>query len=162
MSLPQLVLDEALVKTATDGVINAFANLFGVTPTAGAHTIEKDFVSKGDISGILGMIQESVEATLVVSFQKQTIFGLLEKMYGMPFTAVDNSVKQGVGELTNIIYAGMKRDLNEKGHKFKMSIPTVVIGAGHSVYNIHEGRTLLIPFHTEAGDFYVEITLQSS
>lgn len=162
MSIPQLVLDETLVKCAVDGVVNAFSNLFGVTPKVGAHSVRNDFVSQGDISGILGMIQERIEATLVVSFQKNTIFSLLEKMYGNPFKEMDNSVKQGVGELTNIIYAGMKKDLNEKGHKFKMSIPTVVIGANHSVYNIHNGKTLIIPFGTDSGDFFVEITLQTS
>lgn len=160
--LPALVLDDSLTKIFVSGVQNAFTSLFGVTPAVGAHSIQKDFVNHGDISGILGMIQDKVEATLVLSFQKQTICTLMEKMYGHPFTDLNHSVKQGVGELTNIIYAGVKKDLNGLGYKFKMSIPTVIIGTNHAVYNIHTGQTLVIPFNLDSGKFFVEITLQQS
>lgn len=161
-TLPTLILDESLVSTAMKGVQNAFTNLFGVTAKAGKYSIETESRAKGDVSGILGMIQDRVEATLVLTFEKNTIFALLERMYGKPFSEIDHSVRQGVGELTNIIYAGVKKDLNDKGHKFKMSIPSVIIGANHTVYNIHDGKTLVIPFSVDgAGEFFVEITLQS-
>ena len=63
---PQLILDQSLANTAIKSVQKAFTSLFGVTPVPGAVTIQTDFISKGDVSGILGMVQDRVEATLLL------------------------------------------------------------------------------------------------
>ena len=160
---PQLTLNENLAKTAIKSVQKAINTLFGATAVPGEITVhDEDYSSMGDVSGILGMVQDAVEATIVLSFHKETLFTLLSKLYGKPFEKVDNSVKQGVGELTNIIYASMKKDLNDKGHTFKMSIPSVVIGTGHSIYNVHQGKNMVIKFTVEAQQFFLQITQQNS
>jgi chemotaxis protein CheX len=157
---PRLILDEHLARTAIAAVQGALATMFGVRAVPGPYSLQKDFVSHGDISGILGMVQERMEGTLVVSFEKATIFGILKRVYGREFSEVDSSVRQGVGELTNIIYSSMKKALNERGHSFKMAIPNVVIGSSHSIINLHEGQTMVVPFSVEGGSFYVEIAMQ--
>jgi chemotaxis protein CheX len=160
---PQLVLDERLADIATKSAQKAIESLFNMKVRPGSVTMRKDYVSQGDISGILGMVQESIEATMVLSFKKETVFALLGKLYGRKYDQIENSVKQGVGELTNIVYASMKKELNYKGHSFKMSIPSVVIGTGHSVIAMHEGDSMVIPFTIEdAGEFFMQITLQNS
>ncbi|MCM2278949.1 MAG: chemotaxis protein CheX [Oligoflexia bacterium] len=158
---PTLVLNDALVKTVIKCVQTSFFTLFGVQANAGTPSNRGDYASKADISGIMGMVQAQIEGNLVVSFQKAAIFTLLEKTYGKKFTELNESVRQGVGELTNIVYSRVKKELNDKGHQFVMSIPTVIIGSGHAVYSLHEGPTLVVPFSIEQGEFYVEIALQN-
>jgi len=155
-----LVINDDLIATATRSVENAFLQLFECRVKAGQHSIHAAYASRGDISGILGMVQDRVEATLVITLDSGTICQVLGRLYGKEFSEINESVKQGVGELTNIIYAGMKKTLNEKGHKFRMSIPSVVVGRDHSVYNLHQGDTLVIPFTSDDGGFFVEIALQ--
>jgi chemotaxis protein CheX len=157
----QLILDESLAQVAVKSVQKAMKTLFGVDAHAGATLIQNDFISKGDISGILGMVQQSLEATMIISFQKPVIFFLLSKLYNRNFTDIDKSVRDGVGELTNIIYASVKKELNESGHEFKLAIPNVIIGAEHSIINIHDGKTMVIPFRVETGSFFLEIAMQS-
>ncbi len=155
-----LVIDEDLIATAIRSVETAFLELFACKVKAGEHSIHAAYNSRGDISGILGMVQDRVEATLVITLEANTICKVLGRLYDKEFTEINESVKQGVGELTNIIYAGMKKTLNLKGYKFRMSIPTVVVGHDHSVYNLHQGETLVIPFVSDDGGFFVEIALQ--
>lgn len=156
-----LVLDANLAQLATTSVEQAFEQLFGIQVKASSHNIIRGHVNKGDISGILGMVQNRMEATLTLSFDKPTVLGIMTKFYGEKVTDIDLRVRQGVGELTNIIYAMMKKNLNDTGHTFQMAIPNVVFGDGHSIVNIHEGRSLVIPFGVEGGKFLVEIAVQN-
>lgn len=166
MEAPHLLLDENLARICINAVQKAFSTLFSVTPMPGAVTLEKDYTAEGDVSGLLGMIQDEVEATLVLSFRTETIAALLGRMYGKTFDGIDKSIRDGVGELTNIIYALTKKDLNDRGHSFTMSIPSVIIGKDHSIFNIHDGKNMVIPFTVDVGGeksrFSIQIARQNT
>lgn len=159
-SPPQLVLDQSLATATIKGVQQAFSAFFGAHAIPGKVCVKQYVHENGDISGILEMIQSELEATLVVTFQKETLFKLLGRIYRKEFREINNSVREGAGELTNVIYAAVKRDLNGKGHTFKMATPIVVLGQDHKVVNIHAGKTLKIPFKIENDSFFVEVTSQ--
>ncbi|MCM2279834.1 MAG: chemotaxis protein CheX [Oligoflexia bacterium] len=153
-----LLLDDALSATVIRGVCKSFSELFASPPTPGEICHSGSAAARGDVSGILGMIQERPEASLVLSFPKDTICALISRIYGRPFPEIDRSVREGVGELTNVLYAAIKKDLNDRGHEFKMSIPSVISGQDFSVA-AGGGETLLVPFMLKEGPFCVEITL---
>jgi len=159
---PRLVVDDQLAKIAIQSVRKAMETLFTLTPTNTPWSLQKNFQSHGDISGIISMVQEKMEATLIVSFEAKTIFQLMKKVYKRDFTTIDSSIQQGVGELTNIIYSSIKQKLNDRGHEFKMAIPNVVIGQGHSIINLHEGQQLVVPFSADGNPFYVEVATNQS
>ncbi len=156
------VLDEEIAKTAIDCFQKAFATMFGTIVKPEDHRFVEEFTSTGDISGIIGMAQEQTEGNLIVSFSREAIFSLMERIYGKKFTDIDSSVRQGVGELTNIIYSMIKKSLNDRGYQFRMAIPTIVLGRGHSIINLHQGKTLVIPFVMQGSSFHVEIALQQA
>src|SRR4051812_1077238 len=126
-----LVLDERLAKICISCVQKALAEMFGVKATPGIWNCRKEFTAEGDVTGILGMVQVRMEANLIISFEKATIFGILGRLYKKEFKEIDRSVQQGVGELTNIIYSMMKKNLNEQGYDFKMAIPSIIFGQDH-------------------------------
>jgi len=162
-TVPKLILNDALSETVIMAVQKALGSMFSAIATPGKPTLETDFVIKGDISGLVGMVQDKMEAVMIVSFEKKTIFSMLAKVYGKEFSEIDTSVKQGVGEMTNIIYGLIKKSLNEKGFEFKLAIPNVVIGNSHTIINIHDGgKTLVVPFNVEGGTFNIEIAVQAS
>ncbi len=151
-------LGERLAKEIDVGVNATFVNMFGIKPTMGAFEVAEKCTVQGDVSGILNLMQEKSEGAFIVTFPKQTIFKILEKMYRKPFTSIDKSVQSGVGELTNIIYAVMKTNLNKDGFQFKMAVPNVVVGENHTVMIDNEGSSMIVPFSTDIGDFSVLIT----
>lgn len=158
----RLSLDERLVERVSEGVSRAFSSTFGIATKVGAYSIASDHSSKGDISGLVGLVQDEMEGTLTISFRKDTICPILSRIYGVEFDEINDSVREGVGEITNMVYCLIKTGLNETGHSFKMAIPNVVYGKDHTVMKLHHGKTLVVPFSTEYGIFFVDITLQSA
>lgn len=151
-------LGDQIAKEINTGVQATFINMFGIKPDMAPYWLEKECSVVADVSGIISLTQDKLDGTLIVSFPKQTIFGILEKMYKKPFTEVNQSVKAGVGELTNIIYGVVKANLNKDGFSFKMALPNVVIGEQHTVLTCESGQTMVVPFKTNFGDFHIRIS----
>lgn len=119
---------------------------------------DKDKVS-GDISGTIGLVSESFNGTVVITFPLQTFLGVMSSMFGQPFTELSDEIKDGVGELTNMIFGQAKISLNEKGYGIKTALPSVVVGKDHSVSALTQGPVVVIPFESTAGPFFVEVCL---
>ncbi len=154
-----LELNDKMVQEITYGVHRTLSSVFGLKPTVGKHYVATDYASQGDISGFVSLTQERVEGALIVSFPQATIFGILSKLYKREFTEIDKSTRQGVGEVTNMIFGVFKTNLVNYGFSFKMVIPSVVIGEAHKVSIYMPGQTLVIPFDTEVGSFNVMLLL---
>lgn len=160
--LNALELGERVADEIGRGVHDTFFNMINIKPIPGPYHVFRaaDVDVKGDVSGIINATQETLSATLVVSFPKETIFFILEKMFQNKFTEIDQSVKEGVGEFTNIIYCVIKKNLNETGCNFRMAIPTVVIGATHLITAVQCDSTMVVPFTLQAHPFFVSLTLR--
>ena len=67
-----------------------------------------------------------------------------------------------VGELTNMVSGDARAQLQRLGFDFSAAILTVIRGKNHSVrHNPQGGTTVVIPFSTEFGDFFVEASFSS-
>jgi chemotaxis protein CheX len=159
---PRLVLDETLARSIISGVEVLFNSTFGIKLIAGKFQITNDYHGLADISGHIGMFQDSLEGTMTVGFPSDVILKIIGKAYKKDFSEINKSVREGVGEMTNIIYAQVKKTLNERGFKFKMSVPQVIVGKDHEYFHLHSGSSLVVPFTSENGQFVVFVTLQPS
>ncbi len=110
----------------------------------------------GDVSGIVGITGE-VEGSLCITFSKECILFIIGKMFGEEKTEINDEVKDAVGELTNMVSGDSRRRLQEIGYTFHGAIPSVISGQGHEVRHITKSPIFSIPFHTQAGDFVVEV-----
>ncbi len=81
-------------------------------------------------------------------------------MLGEEIHSVNDIVTDLVGEITNIVTGGAKRSLSEMGYDFDLAIPGVVAGKNHIITHMTKGQTIVLPFHTEQGDFFVEICFE--
>lgn len=155
----KLELNATLAAEIIRGVQETMTAMAGVKPQPGSLRIERNCEVEGDISGIINVVQETVDGTLIVSFPKETIFFILEKLFRRPFTEMDRPVKEGVGEFTNIIYGVIKKNLNQAGFNFKMALPTVVLGLKHVVTSAKGDETMIVPFSIEEKPFSVMLTI---
>ena len=62
-----------------------------------------------------------------------------------------------IGELTNMVAGNAKKDF--PGCSVSISLPSVIIGPGHSVSQSKACPFLVIPCETELGDFNVEVAI---
>jgi chemotaxis protein CheX len=81
-------------------------------------------------------------------------------MLGEEVTSIDDTVTDMVGEITNMVTGGAKRLLSEQGYRFDMAIPSVVSGKNHIIHHKSKAPIVVVPFNTQAGNFFIEICFE--
>lgn len=155
------LFDKRLITAYVDSVIKTVKTMASTDLTPGKPFIEASFQQKGDIAGTVGMIAPPLKGTLLICFDKASIFTILENMLGEKYTELNREVQDAVGELTNMIYGSSKTSLNQLGYNFEMAIPTVITGT-FKVQAQESAPTLIIPFNLPNGTtFHIQITVSS-
>ena len=160
MTTQHLVLDEVLAKEISAAVTNALRKTFSVEVTTGPYEIGEGMVSlNGDVSGVIAMVQDQLEATLTLCLTQETVRGLLPQIVGNSVAITHEMAVDAVGEMTNMVFGQIKHDMSERGFHLKLGIPCVVTGKGHFVSQFHRGRHMIVPFHIDGQLFQVFIAL---
>ena len=115
----------------------------------------------GDISGVIGLVSDVFTGSVVISFPATTFLPIMTRMLGEDCTEINDMIRDGAGELTNIIFGQAKIVLNKAGFGIKTALPSVIAGADHSVVPMTNGPRFAIPFETDVGPFSVEICLSN-
>jgi len=141
-------------------VFNAMKTMLKTSPKRGTPHLKDHNKAQGDISGIVGFAARNIYGTLAVSFPRDTSTKAFELMVGEKVDSITDDVRDFVGELANIVIGGAKQEFVNLGLPFDISIPTVVVGEGHTIS--HKGGTpvLVIPFTLDGSDFRVEVSMK--
>lgn len=113
----------------------------------------------GDVSGVIGIVSDAFEGSVVISFPEQTFLNVMSGMLGETFTVLNKEILDGAGEITNMIFGQAKIVLNEQGYGIKSALPSVVSGRNHTIMGLTKGPIVVVPFTGSAGEFFVEICL---
>ncbi len=148
------------VNPFLESVVNVLSTMASMTVTAGTPSLKTDDVAKGDVTGLIGMTGQQTKGSFAITFTERAIFNIASKMLGDHPTEVDESVTDLVGEITNMATGGAKALFEQKGYDFDMAIPTVVAGKNHCIVHKSSGPKLILPFSTDAGEFFVEICFE--
>jgi chemotaxis protein CheX len=141
--------------------INVMSTMAMISPKPGKPAVKEGDVAVGDITGIIG-ITGYKEGSLAVSFSESCALKIVENMVGEKYGEMTEEVADAVGELTNMVSGDARAQLQKLGFDFSAAIPTVIRGKNHSVrHNPQGGTTIVIPFSTEFGDFFVEASFSS-
>lgn len=137
---------------------NVLTTMAQLESTPGKPVIKTSSTASGVVTGIIGMAGEQLKGSFAVSFSEPVIFAITKRMLGEEVTCVNETVIDMVGELTNMATGGAKALLAEKGFDFDMAIPVMVSGQGHKIEHSSSGPTIVLPFTTEFGDFFIEVS----
>ena len=144
---------------ATIKVLQTQANLVSKPGKIGIK--QGDAAFSGDISGVIGLVADGFNGSVVISFPEATFLRIMERMLGEKFEKITQEIQDGAAELTNMIFGQAKITLNEKGYNIKTAIPSVVSGKNHSFQSLARGPSMTIPFETEVGSFFIDLSLSS-
>ncbi len=114
-----------------------------------------------DIAGVLGLTSPAFRGSVSLCFPKAVFLDVMSKMLGDTFTDITDEMADGAAELLNIIFGQAKRVLNEQGYALEKAIPTVIRGTNIQTRQLSEAPTVILPFSTDAGEFYIEIATES-
>ncbi len=150
-------MNVAFINPFIQSILEVLSTMANMEAKPGPPAIKKNSVAQGDVTGIIGMAGEKIVGSLAVCFTEPVIIEIAKRMLGETPPSIDETVIDMVGEITNIVTGGAKKLLADDGYHFDMAIPAVVSGKDHSINHKSNGTTIILPFSTEAGEFFIEI-----
>ncbi len=158
----QLALDGVLAKDIIAAVVRSMRETFNVEVTADPPESGDGMVSLvGDISGIIGMVQQQLDGTMILCMTFDAVRDILPQVIGESVTITHEMAVDAVGELTNMVFGQVKTELNNREYQIKLGIPCVVTGKGHFVCQFHRGKYMIVPFHLAGHLFQVYVATHS-
>lgn len=140
----------------------AMVTMTNISPDRGDPYRKVGRSTIGDITGIIGFAEERISGSVTLSFPANTIARIYEKMTGEKVEELNSEVDDIVGELTNIVVGGAKKEFAEKGLSYNVSLPMVVSGRNHVIMHKHENPIIVIPLSFDHNDFIMEVSLKIS
>jgi chemotaxis protein CheX len=139
-------------------LMNVLETMAMTTLVPGKPSLKKEQIAKGDVSGLMGMVGPQTKGSLSITFEESLAFSIMEKMLGERPDSINEDVTDMVGEITNMVTGGAKNILSDNGYEFDMATPMVVSGKGHTINHKCEASTLIIPFTSENGKAFIEVS----
>ena len=161
-------LSDALYKSSMKAdfinpFLNAAMNVVGTMAATkavpGIPSLKRETNTWGLVNGIIGLASNEHLGNMILSFEESCILFIVNKMLSESYSAIDKNVIDAVGELTNMISGGAKKELRDLGFLFEMALPVVITGKNVQIHQLIEGPTIIIPFTTQAGAFRIEANL---
>lgn len=144
-----------------ESTLSVFKTMVGLEPVKGNLYIKKDDEPSFDISGVIGLAGQAV-GSVIISLPERLSLEVVSKFLGEPKTKIDDDVVDAIGELINMIAGSTKKVFSEKGLRFKISIPNVIVGKGHKIKRPSSVPCLGVFFNVAGSTFVVEVALKES
>jgi len=155
---------EQFIQPFIEGTEEVFRGLCGQEVKSGRpYFVSKDeFETIWDISGLIGLSGEA-HGAVAISLKEETAFKLTKILTGKDYAQVDHEVTDMLGEIVNIIVGNVK-NVFEKKHRIKISMPSIIKGKSHSiVWPSEKARIICIPFSIfETQEFCLSIAMEQS
>ncbi|MBX3040716.1 MAG: chemotaxis protein CheX [Bdellovibrionaceae bacterium] len=157
-------MDIEFIKPFLEGVVQVMKVQFAcsVKPLAPFPKQKAPAATKIDIAAIIGVHGEKFNGSVALGLPEPIFLKLMSNMLGENYTEITDEVEDGAGEMLNMIFGHAKVILNQKGHSLEKAIPTVVRGQNLTLKSLPSKNTLVIPFQTDLGTFYLEIGTDES
>ena len=151
-------MDVRFINPFLEGTVEVLSTMAFIKPRAGNPYLKKDYIAKGDVSGIIG-ISGDVKGSLALSFSANCVLKIVSNMLGEEHTSIDGDIQDAVGEMTNMISGSARKRIEGLGFKLFAAIPTVVSGKNHTITHVMGGPSIIIPFETDDGPFVVDVCI---
>jgi chemotaxis protein CheX len=151
-------MDVRFINPFLEGTVSVLKTMAMIEPKAGKPYIKKGNQAKGDVSGIIGLTGSAC-GSLALSFTEKCILKIVSNMLGEHHSELNGDVNDAVGEITNMISGVARKRLESDGFNIEAAIPTVVSGKAHCILHVLGGPSVIIPFQTPDGEFFVDVCM---
>ncbi|MBF0565693.1 MAG: chemotaxis protein CheX [Nitrospirae bacterium] len=153
-------MNAEIVNPFLVSLVNVLSTMAKTEAKPGKPTLKQGEKAQGDVTGVIGLSSAKTKGSLAITFKESAILQIASQMLGEEFGKIDDSISDVVGEITNMVMGGAKKLLSEKGYKFDMAIPSVIVGKDHTITHKTKGPVVLVSFETVAGNLFVEVCFE--
>ncbi len=154
-------MDVEYINPFLSGTLEVLNTMATFQPVPGKPYVKKNDLASGDVSGIIGITGDAV-GSLAISFSESCICNIVGRMLGETFSSINHDVLDAVGELTNMISGVSRTQLEKKGMTVFAAIPSVVFGSNHTITHILKSPSIVIPFTSPNGPFFVDVCIRTA
>lgn len=141
--------------------LQALEVMAAVRPARGHPFVKTDHVAKGDISSVIGLAGEAT-GSVAVTFPERLARKIYENMVGEEAAELDEGVRDAIGEVANMVAGGAKAALAQQGFAFRIAIPSIIVGKGHTIEHKGDGPCLVVPFALDGETFWLEVSFSQT
>lgn len=138
--------------------LQALEIMASTRPERGKAFLKGGFVARGDISGVIGLAGEAT-GSVAITFPARLALAIYEGMVGEKAVELHEGVRDAVGEIANMVAGGAKAQLSKLGFDFRIAIPSIIVGAGHTIEHRSRAPCLVVPFGLDGDTFWLEVSL---
>lgn len=113
------------------------------------------------ISGMIGLAGD-LQGTVLIHLPAPVAIAITNAFLGLEINAVDDDVKDAIGELTNMVAGGIKFLIPGKDQDIELAIPSVVCGQSYSCEATGRFERTSVLFELESGSFVVETQIKAA
>jgi chemotaxis protein CheX len=150
-------MDPSFISPFIQSVQNVFSTMLQLPVSVGEPHLKEGARSSHDVSGIIGMSGD-VTGCVVLSFASATAERIVALFTGHETRSDSDDFADAVGELVNMISGGAKA--NFPNRRVSISVPSVVVGPGHTIARQSEVPCVIIPCATDCGEMVIEVAIQ--
>ena len=123
-------MDVSFVNPVIASILNVLSTMAHLEPTYGSPKIKEknDVVHGKNLTGLMSMVGKKATASIALTFTEAAILHIARKMLPGEFSRIDGVVMDLAGELANMALGGAKKELEEEGFLFQLSLPTIIMG----------------------------------
>lgn len=153
---PPLQLNSKLIIPFVESTRRVFQTMVKVESKVLRPHLKNTQIATHDVSGIIGFVGDII-GSVVVTLQRETAIKLVNAFVGSEIDPASPDFTDAIGELANMIAGSAKQDL---GFNASISVPTVVMGHGHTIAQLSGVPCIVIPCTTPWGEFAVEVNIK--
>ncbi|MBI2520694.1 MAG: chemotaxis protein CheX [Bdellovibrio sp.] len=127
--------------------------------------LKKNALLHSDHTAVMGMNGYYEEAgkslpfrgSLLISWPEESYLKMASAMLGTEYKQDCEEIADAGSEICNMTMGAAKSVLVEIGYRIEMSIPTAIAGLNHQLQTQKGVTTILLPFESSLGNFFIEI-----
>ena len=132
-----------------DSTTQMFSTMVGAPCEVGDQT---DLPQSDTVSGTVAFHGDS-SGQITLTFPLDTARKIVAEMLGMDESEMDDdTLKDGVGEMANIVAGNVKAALAATPYRFHLSLPKIELGPAEVPTGVDKNRDRM---HSDYGDFYL-------
>lgn len=142
-----------------DATTEIFSSMIMLEAIPQPEQAEGDPILCCSVSGMVGMAG-LYKGMLAIHAPTEVALAITGNFLGLEVSAVDDDVRDAIGELANMLGGSVKHLLSDLGADIKLSIPSTICGKEYRVDCSRGGRSQIVPFDIPAGTFLVELQIE--
>ncbi|MDY7034470.1 MAG: chemotaxis protein CheX [Thermodesulfobacteriota bacterium] len=147
------------IKPFIEATHNVMKTMAGMEPELKEIYFNNELRIFGDVSGVIGLSGSS-GGTAVITFYWNLAREIILRMMGGGVKDPDlEMIHDGVGELVNMISGSAKKALVGTPYYFHLSIPSVVVGSGHTIGHPDNASVAVLVFNVKDNSFVIQVSI---